>query len=619
MTDANAGCRNIIILGIHEGHNASAALLIDGKIVACASEERFSRLKNDQGHPAKAIDSVLTASNVSPEQIDMVAIVTKTLDPMRTMIKRDALFGIEDYVREQNQYWRQKLYEGIETDFWKLTQEEPRFKNTKLPYNFEFINTIPENGWGEAFNEERIRVVSERLNVSKDKIRFIDHHTGHAYYAYFASPRFHDQKAAIVTADSWGDGCNATISIAENNRVTEIHRTTMCNIARIYRFMTLLLGMRPSEHEYKVMGLAPYARDYIREPAYRIFKETLAVDGLDFKWNQQPQDMYFHFRDRFEGLRFDGIAAGLQLWLEDLVSEWITNIMTHTGTDVIYYSGGLSMNVKANKVIAELPCVRDFYVPPSGADESLSMGAAYVLSVEMGDEPSPLGNAYLGYEPSAEESKDMTDVFINDPNYNVIQNPSLDLISELLVKGKVLARCVGKMEFGARSLGNRSILCDPSKYENIRIINEKIKFRDFWMPFTPTILHERADDYIVNPKGIQATYMTITFESTPLARQQLKAAIHPYDFTVRPQLITPEMNADYYALVKAFEAKTGIGAVLNTSLNMHGQPIVCTAADAVDTLIKSGLDGLILPGILLLKPDKAIIHNIITKPGSDKP
>jgi len=200
-----------------------------------------------------------------------------------------------------------------------------------------------------------------------------------------------------------------------------------------------------------------------------------------------------------------------------------------------------------------------------------------------------------------EESRKAIDVFVDDPNYIIIDNPDVDMIAGLLVEGKVLGRCVGKMEFGARSLGNRAILTNHSKYENIRIINEKIKFRDFWMPFTPSILAERASDYLINPKDIPAQYMTVAFDSTSLARKDLKAAIHPYDFTVRPQIVTPDVNPEFHALISAFERKTGIGALLNTSLNLHGQPIVCTAKDAVDTLVKSGLDGMIFPGILVLK------------------
>jgi len=450
-------------------------------------------------------------------------------------------------------------------------------------------------------NEERKHAVTRHLGLAPDKISFVDHHTGHAYYAYYASPRQTGEKAVVVTADGWGDGCNATISLVENGALKEIFRTPMCNLARLYRWVTLLLGMKPNEHEYKVMGLAPYAQDYVRDPAYKVFKDTLVVDGLDFKWKNRPKDMYFHFQEKFEGLRFDGIAAGLQSWLEEMLVEWLTNILKHAKADTLYFSGGLSMNVKANKTIAGLPLIKGLHIPPSGGDESLAIGAAYVIAKQKGEAPQPLKNAYLGYAVSKEEAQQAALPFRSNPEYDVIDEPSAEKVAELLVEGRVIGRCAGRMEFGARALGNHSILCNPSKHENLRIINEKIKFRDFWMPFTPSILEERADDYLVNPKGLPAYYMTLAFDSTSLAKDHIKAAMHPYDFTLRPQLVSLRTNPEYYAIIKAFEKKTGIGSVLNTSLNLHGSPIVCTAADAIDTLIKSGLDGMLLPGVLVLK------------------
>lgn len=601
----------MIILGIHDGHNATATVLRDGKIVACASEERFSRIKNDSGYPSQAVDYVLQASGVRSEQLDAVAVVTKDHEnPILYKIKRDTFFTIGDYIREMHEYWRPLLYENTETDFWERIWKEARFKKNNDLHNIDFIKATPKEKWGDEFLKERIGVVSNRLKVPLHKIHLIDHHTAHAYYAYCASPHVSTRKAVVVTADSWGDECNATISIVENGKLKEIHRTTMCILARIYRFMTLLLGMRPLEHEYKVMGLAPYAKGYIREPAYKIFKETLVVDGIDFKWNKKPTDLYFYFRDKFEGLRFDGIAGGLQLWIEEMICEWITNIMNYTKTEVLYYSGGLSMNVKANKIIADLPVLKDFYVPPSGSDESLAMGGAYKLAVDMGNETYPLKDAYLGFGLKDEISK-VIQPFLQNRDYQVIESPDDELIAGLLVNGKVIARCVGNMEFGARALGNRSILCDPSKYENIKLINEKIKFRDFWMPFTPSILKERAQDYIVNTKGLKAYYMTVAFDSTLLAQRELKAAMHPYDYTIRPQIVTPEQNPEYYSLIKAFEKKTGIGALLNTSFNLHGKPIVCTARDAIDAFVKSGLDGLILPNFLIMKHTKDLSAPIL--------
>jgi carbamoyltransferase len=593
----------MIILGINEDHNATAALIKDGIVLACASEERFTKIKNDTEYPRKAIDSILAQTGIHPSQIDHVAFAGIYCDPVQMRLKRVTRYKISDYVREMHEHWHKVLIEKKESTYWQDLLQDPRF--TPGPdnyYDYSFMATKPKEAWPGLMNEARCGKVIEHIGISRDRIHFIDHHSGHAHYAYFAAPHEHtSKKAVIVTADGWGDGCNATISVIDNGTIREIKRTQLCNIARVYRWITLVLGMKPNEHEYKVMGLAPYSNEYITKPAYEIFRKTLVVDGLDFRWNFQPPDMYFYFREAFEGLRFDGIAAGVQQWVEELLSQWITNIMTLTGAEVLYYSGGLSMNVKANKMIAELALVKDFHVPPSGGDESLAIGAAFVLSCRLGITPFALKNAYLGYEPTVEESRAAVASYRNLCGYTIIDNPSETEIAGYLQVGKVLGRCVGKMEFGARSLGNRAIICDASHYENVRVINEKIKFRDFWMPFTPSILYERACDYIVNPKNLNAGYMTIAFDSTPLARDHLKAAIHPYDFTVRPQLVSPDTNKGYYDLIKVFEKKTGIGGVLNTSLNLHGYPIVCTAEDAIDTFVRSGLDGMILPGLLILK------------------
>jgi len=592
----------MIILGINEDHVATAALVKDGVVLACISEERMSRVKNDVEYPKRAIDAVLTMTGIRGKDIDFVAIATQHCDPVQMCSKRISRYKISDYVKEMHEHWHKVLIEKKPSTYWQDLLKNPRFADRQdVYYDYTFMDRTPESEWPALMNRARIQCVANHLGIPENRVRLIDHHTGHAHYAYFASPRDEGWKAAVVTADGWGDGVNATISVVENGMIKEIHRTPRCELARIYRWITLLLGMKPNEHEYKVMGLAPYSKEDVRRPAYEIFKSTLVVDALDFRWMTKPSDMYFYFRDRLEGLRFDGIAGGLQQWLEELLTEWMKNILRHTDANVLYFSGGLSMNVKANKALAEIPAIKNLFVPPSGGDESLAIGAAFALAKEFKETPAPLRNAYLGTAPSLEEARAAVARFRADPAFTVVDGVVADEIARHLAAGKVLGRCCGAMEFGARSLGNRAILCDPSKPENLRLINEKIKFRDFWMPFTPSILLERAKDYLVNPKGLRAEYMTIAFDSTPLSRRDLRAAIHPADFTVRPQLVSAETNADYHALIKAFEKLTGVGALLNTSLNLHGLPIVCTAEEAVDTLLQSGLDGMILPGTLLLK------------------
>lgn len=591
----------MIILGINEDHNATAALIKDGKVIACASEERFTRKKNDTEYPLQAIDSILKMTGISKSQIDAVAYAGVLLNAEHMRIKRKTKFSIKDYIAEMNEFWKQNLIEKKESTFFSDMAKDARFSIEGLYHDYSFLETHPRAEWPKMMNKSRKATVCRHLEIDESKVHFIDHHAGHAYYGFYASPHTPNERATILTVDGVGDGANATISIFEDNQIKEISRTNMCNIGRMYRWTTLLLGMKPNEHEYKVMGLAPYAKDYIMAPAYQIYKDTLVVDGLGFKWKNKPSDLYFYFREKFEGIRFDGIAGGLQMFVEELLKEWVTNVMKHTNTSTLYISGGVSMNIKANKVIGELDCIKQLHVPPSAGDESLAIGAAYVLCKKLGGEPLPLDNTYLGYAPSTEECLEAVKSFRNNSAYKVIDNPTAQQIAALVADGKVLGRCVGNMEFGARSLGNRAIICDPSKAENLNKINEKIKFRDFWMPFTPSILEERGQDYLVNPKKIPAYFMTIGFDSTQLGRNHLKSAIHPYDFTVRPQLVNLEKNAGYYEIIKAFEGLTGVGAVLNTSLNLHGSPIVRTANEAIEVLTKSGLDGMIFEKVLLVK------------------
>lgn len=593
----------MIILGINENHNATAAIIKDGRVIYAASEERITRLKNDIGYPYQTIERALSETGLVGSDIDYVVYTSASpLNPVDFKIKRITTFKISDYIWEMHEHWKPLLIENKPSSFWDTIMREPRFQNLKNQYyDFGFLDTTPKEQWSEAFNKERIRVTTEQLGIAPEKIIFQNHHRCHASFAYYASAIDKTRPAAVVTADGWGDGENATIWLAKNGTLEKIHGTAMCNLARMYRYITLLLGMKPFEHEYKVMGLAPYAKDYIMEPAYKVFKDTLVVDGIDFKWHNKPSDLYFYFRDKLEGMRFDGIAAGLQKWTDELAVEWMTNILEHLDVDSLAYSGGLSMNVKTNQAIAGIPRLKHFFVPPSGGDESTAIGAAYSVFAEHNSATEPLSHGYLGFGLPDDEIRALIEKYQIKNGYTIIENVSTDAVVNLLVDNKVIARCVGKMEFGARALGNRSIICNPASYDNVRLINEKIKFRDFWMPFTPSILDYRADDYLVNPKHIHSPYMTIAFDTTPLAREHLAAAIHPADFTARPQIVEKAANPEYYELIQTFEKKTGIGALLNTSLNLHGEPIVRNAEDAWHTFTTSGLDALLLSKTLIIK------------------
>ena len=585
------------ILGINEGHMASAALVKDGKLVAAVCEDRFTRNKNEMGYPKNSIDYCLDEAKIKKNEIDYVATATIDLPAFNEATKRYSKFTIDDYVKENEEYWKPILLEGKDVDYFKIFPKVPN-----KWYDLSFIEKEPDKAtWNQLFKKARLENILNEFKIKKDKIIFVDHHTGHASYAYFLSP--FRQNVLIITADAFGDGCNCSISIGNGRTIETKFRSPNHNLARLYKYMTLLLGMKPNEHEYKVMGLAPYANEKVIKKPYELFKSTLFVDELDFKYQEKVTDNYYWFKDRLEGCRFDGIAGALQKYVEELMVDWIKNIMKKFPSESLVFSGGLALNIKINKRLVEIPDIKNFYVAGGGGDESLSIGSAFYISnkYDLSSEPIPSLHDYHGPTINTNDVEKYLDSHNAKSDFTIKNNISNYEIAELISNDLIIGRCKGRAEFGPRALGNRSILANPSNIDNVRKINNKIKYRDFWMPFTPSILLDRANDYVVNPKNILSPFMTIAFESTNLAKKELIGALHPADFTIRPQFVDKKYNLDYYNLIEEFQKITGIGGLLNTSLNLHGEPIVGNSNDAVHTLLNSGLDGLLIHNKMILR------------------
>jgi carbamoyltransferase len=266
------------------------------------------------------------------------------------------------------------------------------------------------------------------------------------------------------------------------------------------------------------------------------------------------------------------------------------------------------MNVKANMLLAAEEWVQDLFVFPSCGDESNAVGAAYLGYLELcrrrgtAPAPRPFGPAYLG--PDVDDTEIEEAIRRRDlATRHAVSEPARveERIAELLVADGVVARCAGRMEFGARALGNRSILANPSDPRVVGLINRMIKARDFWMPFAPSVLSERAGDYLVNPRGLASPYMMLAFPTKPERRDEIIAAVHPHDGTARAHIVDQSWNPEYHQVIREFEGRTGIGAVLNTSFNLHGEPLVCSAADAIDTFERSGLPHLALGRFIISK------------------
>lgn len=584
----------MLVLGINDSHDASACLIENGKTLVALSEERCQRIKSVGGFPHNAIEACLKAANFSKKDIDHVAIATERLVPTN-LHNLSATFGIKDYWRLHEEYYYPLLFEDRRE---KLSNVFPDYKPVgDMVYPLEkvpFITTSEVEGTEmEDIENLRLNFTSEFLGIDQSKISFYRHHRCHAFYAYYVNCN-RSKNIVVVTSDSGGDNAYTSINIVNNGVFKKIHEARNSLLGKIYSSVTLLLGMMPDEHEYKVMGLAPYATEYHKSGPREIFLKALNVDGLDFVKASDMKDFFFYFKEKLKTFRFDGIAGGLQDFVEIRLVQWFQNIIKETKINDIVFTGGVANNVKANKRLTELDSVKSLFVPFGPGDESLSIGAAYcAIYDKLGAEKArdmifSSSDAYLGGNVDvADHESFKKDPFILE-NYDRVDNCDLSLVASVIAKGEIVALCHGKMEFGSRALGHRSLVADPSKPESVRKLNDLIKKRDFWMPFTPSVLDGSYDDYVINPKDIDSSYMTTTFDSTELGRAHLRGAVHPYDYTVRPQKVSSDICSMYYQLISEFKKITGIGALLNTSLNIHGKPIVMNPTDLLNEILLSG-------------------------------
>jgi carbamoyltransferase len=534
-----------ITIGIHDGHNASAAVIRDGRIELALQEERITRLKNQGDAPAGVLEQI------------------------RETPARVALNG---YYVNYGQWHR----EIICKDYDRASRWKQPLKGTVIDRAYQM---------GKAAIRKR---ALSKLGMTN--MQAVEHHTAHAAAA------LHNcgwDRPLVFTCDGSGDRLSATVSIGAE-RIAEVSEHD--SIGRLYAMVTRHLGMAPLEHEYKVMGLAPYAGNGEKvERAAKVFGDLFEFHKLGWRRKKGVPSMYggrAFFRKLLAGERFDLLAAGVQRFVEQMLCEWVRRAIRETGIRTIACSGGVFMNVKANLAVLELEEVEEMYVFPSCGDESNSIGAACHVAAQAGEKIQPMRAIYYGEsitdETAGEALQDIPGIrtrYVVDIESRVAEN---------LAAGKIVARAKGPVEFGARALGNRSILVRADSASAVRTINEAIKNRDFWMPFAPSVLAERAGDYYLKPKPVSSPYMMFAFRSRPEKRAKFAAAQHAWDYTTRPHEVIEAHNPDYYRLLREYEARTGEGIVLNTSFNLHGEPIVYRARDAVDVFLRSGLERMAL-------------------------
>ena len=605
-----------ILIGINWEQNSTACLMINGKVIGCSSEERFSRIKNDERYPKNAIDFLLKENSIKKNQIKKICVISKQWSPFYSLIRHYTKFKIEDYIKEQNDIWYPRIYKKKDVSFLKVFKKKidlNQFPGKK--YWSKIVNNLNNKKhindkkkiiqYGEKIRSE---VIYKHLGISSNKIEFIDHSFGHAAYAYCSGIN-NGEKSTVFTVDAWGDDINYSC-YKFSKRGKKIFTQKISSgpefiIGRLYRYVTLLLGFKPNEHEYKLMGMAPYSKEKYHINLLNKFERLQNVKNLKFKFKEKPKDMYFEIKNIIDGNRFDVICGALQKYTENLLLKWIKNCVKKTKFKKISLAGGVAMNVKANLEISKLNTISNVYVPPSPDDASQAMGACYAYLVKNNLPAEKIENAYLGYEIKKNVLKKINK---NDlRNYKIYKKDINKIAAKYLSKGMILCRAVGKSEFGARSLGNRSILASPSNLDVKRTINEKVKGRDFWMPFAATVLDKYSKYYFklkFTPSAYK--YMTNCVETKELGYKKFKAAIHPYDQTCRPQIIFKKDNPEYYDLVKEFGKISGTYGLLNTSFNIHGKPIVNDEHDAFEIFKETNLDGIIYPDLLILKKKNKI-------------
>jgi len=575
------------ILGIMDSHLSSAALLDDGKVVAAVREEVITRDKGFARFPEQAVRAVLDQAGVDGESLDAVA------------------FGITADLFDTPRF--QESESGIKRNAVSAA-------TLALPRSFTRSQLV-RSGWlAMVGGARRRRTLEEQgglfaeLGIPQGRLRFLPHHRCHAATALLLDPEPGD--TLVMVADGYGDGESGGVWAMRGDRFERLQRVSFADsLGGIYCRVTRVLGMKPWEHEHKVMGLAPYGEDSRAEQVLARLRRLFTVrDGrLENRTRLSGVFLERRLAAEVQGYRFDHVAWALQQLAEEVMCAWVRHHVERTGIGRVALAGGVFLNVKVNQAIAALPGVERLFIMPPAGDDSASLGAALacwageVGWAEARAQTAPLGHLYLGpdLEPEAVEAAAEQ---ARAEGHTVTRPEKMTWeAANLLLKGEVVARCVGPAEFGPRALGNRSILCRADDIGVAQRVNRMIKMRDFWMPFAPTVLDRAADRFLVNPKGIPAPYMVLAQDTTPEGKRHLAAALHPHDFTARPQVLRREQNPAYYDLIEMYASLGGVPALLNTSFNLHGEPIVLTPADAMRTFNSSGLENLILGPYLIRK------------------
>ncbi len=596
-----------IILGLSFFyHDAAAALLIDGVPVAMAEEERFSRKKHDSGFPVQAIEFVLRTGGVSVGDLTAVVFYEKPLLKFERILKNAV---------------------------------------SNFPFApFLFARSL------KSLLEDKIWIrplISRKLNISPRKIYFSNHHLSHAASSFYPSPY---KKAAVLTLDGVGEWATCSLGLGEGTHLTMFKELHFPNsLGLLYSAFTAFLGFEVNEGEYKVMGMAPYGK-----PQYKKLVEKLLIThgdgscGLNLEYFSfhrsgrrtfshkfvqlfgKPRETESHFCTRQtgwpsyfgkkpEGAEYEklvneqeyyaDLAASVQAVLEDCVVAMANHLHSITGGDTLCLAGGVALNSVMNWRLAERTPFKRIFVQPAAGDGGGALGAALALHhlALGGARTAPMRHAFYGENYSGKEIESALDElsvsFVKMSSEEIL----VEKVAEFLKNGSVIGWYQGAFEWGPRALGNRSIIADPRRNEMKEIVNTKIKFREPYRPFAPSVLAEYADAYF-NFGDISerepARFMLYVVPVKSDKQKEVPAITH-VDGSARPQLVFAQDCPRYHKLISAFYKKTAVPMLLNTSFNLRGEPIVTTPQNALATFAKSGMDYLIMDTYIISRKDLA--------------
>lgn len=560
------------ILGVHVGHNASACIGDADGLHFAIQEERLNGEKNYWGFPEKAIRGCLAHVGASVQDVKSIGVGSRFI------------------------LHRYHSREDVIESYSKQTTPMGFIRNAiGIPLALTFMKT---------HGQPEVKEGLARCGLGEAPVEFYDHHRAHAATSYYGLRRDPDSPHLVLTCDGSGDHLSGSVRIwsgREETIVSTIADTD--SLGALYGLVTHAMGFTPLEHEYKLMGMAPYPSPSYAEQHAKIFSSYLGLDdaGLSFKRKTTlPTYMLLErILEDIQGKRFDNICAGLQRFTEELLVQWATRAVAKTGLKQVLAGGGVFMNVKANKLVAAIDDIESFEAFPSCGDETLAIGAYYLETAKHfgNGAVKPLKDFYLGDDLDAAETRA---AIVGSGFAHSQPTDMAATVAGLLADGKPVARCAGRMEFGARALCNRSILADPKNHDVVRVINQMVKKRDFWMPFAPVVLAERQHEYIKNTKKLRSPYMMMTFDTFANFTDMI-AAVHNADLTCRAQLLEAGQNPQVEQIMHAFSKRTGRAVLLNTSFNLHGFPIVRTALDAIHVFKNSGLTHMQVGDFMLTK------------------